>query len=179
MEYVRFAKRLHVTQKKRGTSRFLWEPALIVLINVDASVRLVCARSLSSFSKKVVVLEGKMAKILIVDDSLIMRGILRSMLEKGGHQIAGAASNGKDALRLYGELNPDLVTMDIHMAGGDGLTCLKEIIQLDPDAKVVMITALGHEEMKTEASRLGAVGYLCKPFKVEDILAEIQDALSP
>ena len=120
-----------------------------------------------------------MAKILIVDDSLIMRGILRSMLEKGGHEIAGAASNGIDALRLYRELDPDLVTMDIHMAGGDGLSCLKEIIRLDADAKVIMITALGHEEMKMEASRLGAVGYLCKPFKAEDILAEIQDALAP
>ena len=69
--------------------------------------------------------------------------------------------------------------MDIQMAGGDGLACLTQIIGLDPDAKVIMITALGHEEMQTKASRLGAVGYLCKPFKAEDILAEIQNALAP
>ncbi len=79
---------------------------------------------------------------------------------------------------MYGELNPDLVTMDILMAGESGLTFLKEILQTDPEARVVMVSAQGHGQREREARRYGAVGYVSKPFQKDDLLAEIRNALA-
>ena len=119
-----------------------------------------------------------MAKILIVDDAQIMRNILYVVLEKAGHEIVGNAANGMEALKMYGELNPDLVISDILMAGGDGMTFLREVLEMDPEARVVMISALGHREKEKEARRCGAVGYISKPFQPEDLLEEIRNALA-
>jgi two-component system chemotaxis response regulator CheY len=119
-----------------------------------------------------------MAKVLIVDDSLIMRSILSSMVVKAGHEVIGEASGGTEAFRMYRELNPDMVTLDIQMEEGDGLTCLKDILRLDPEAKVVMVTARGDPQMETRARSLGAIGYVSKPFRYENILEEIQNALA-
>ena len=118
-----------------------------------------------------------MAKILIVDDVLIMRNILRVMLEKVGHEIVGSATNGVESLQMYRELKPDLVTMDIQMEGGDGMTYLEKIIQLDPAARVIMVSTLGQKEKGKEALKLGAVGYVTKPFQAEMLLKETQKAL--
>ena len=118
-----------------------------------------------------------MARILIVDDARIMRNILSFMLEKAGHEVVGEASDGAQALKLYGELRPDLVTMDIQMEGGDGITYLKEIVHLDPDAKIIMVSAQGHDQVKEEARGCGAVGYIAKPFQKAALLEEIQSAL--
>jgi len=119
-----------------------------------------------------------MAKILVVDDSEIMRNILYVVLEKTGHEIVGNAANGMEALKLYGELNPELVLCDILMPDVDGITFLEEVLQLDPKARVVMISALGHGLKEKEARRCGAVGYISKPFQPEDLLEEIRNALA-
>ncbi len=118
-----------------------------------------------------------MARILIVDDAQIMRNILSVMLEKAGHEIAGQATSGKEALEMYIELDPDLVTMDIQMGGGDGMTYLKEIIRLDPEARVIMVSALGHGEKEREARSIGAAGYISKPFREEDFAEAIRNVL--
>ena len=118
-----------------------------------------------------------MARILIVDDAQIMRNILCVMLENAGHEIVGNATNGMEALKMYGELIPDLVTMDILMAGESGMTFLKEILQLDPAARVVMVSAQGHSQREKEARRFGAAGYVSKPFQKEDLLEEIRNAM--
>lgn len=119
-----------------------------------------------------------MAKVLIVDDVLIMRNILRVMLENAGHEIVGNAENGQQALDMYAELKPDLVTLDIQMEGGDGITSLKNIIKDHPDACVLMVSAVGHENTKELAFSLGAVGYVTKPFQVNDIIEQTRKALA-
>ena len=119
-----------------------------------------------------------MVRILIVDDAQIMRSILSVVLEKAGYEIVGRAANRTEALEMYNEFNPDLVTMDIQMAGGDGLACLREIMQLHAKAKVIMVSAQGHGQKETEARNFGAIGYVAKPFQTQDILAEIQNALA-
>ena len=112
-----------------------------------------------------------MAKILIVDDSRISRRVLRASLEKLGHTVIAEAGNGDEALRLYDEQKPDLVTMDITMPGMDGIECLFRIREKDPDAKVVMITAAGTNDKMVKAVKYGCVDYIVKPFE-EETLAE-------
>ncbi len=118
-----------------------------------------------------------MAKILIVDDARVMRMILRVMFEKAGHEIVGDATSGVEAVQMYSELNPDLVTMDIQMTNGDGLTSLEQIMRLDPEARVIIVSAL-HGEKKSQARNLGAAGYLDKPFQADDLLRQTQIALA-
>ncbi|OGP49693.1 MAG: two-component system response regulator [Deltaproteobacteria bacterium RBG_13_43_22] len=118
-----------------------------------------------------------MAKIMIVDDASFMRSSLKYIIEKHGHTVVGAAADGKEAIALYPELTPDLVTLDILMKGMDGLTTLKALIKQDPQAKVLMVTAIGQESKQEEARKLGASGYIRKPFKPEDVTEEIDRVL--
>ena len=119
-----------------------------------------------------------MAKILIVDDASFMRGSLKFILESGGHEVVGMAKNGKEALEMYTKFKPDLVTLDILMKEMDGITALKEIIKRDPKSKVVMVTALGHEEKQKEAQTHGASGFVRKPFKRDDIISVIDTVMA-
>ena len=105
-----------------------------------------------------------MANILIVDDSRISRRVLRNSIESLGHTVIGEAGNGEDALRMYDELHPDLVTMDITMPGMDGIECLFRLREKDPNAKVVMITAAGTNDKMVKAVKYGCVDYIVKPF---------------
>lgn len=118
-----------------------------------------------------------MANILIVDDASFMRGVLSHIVEKSGHTVVGAAKEGAEALELYRNLKPDVVTMDILMKGVDGVSALKNILKEDPAAKVIMVTAIGLEEKENEALKIGAVGYIRKPFKQEEIAGEINRVL--
>jgi two-component system chemotaxis response regulator CheY len=128
----------------------------------------------SLFTKK----GGKhMARILIVDDAAFMRNSLKFIIESAGHEAAGLAANGAEAVKLYSELKPDLVTLDILMKETNGLEALKKIMDNDPQAKVLMITALGQESMQEEAKALGALGYIRKPFKTDDVVSELERAL--
>ena len=119
-----------------------------------------------------------MAKILIVDDASFMRGSLKYIAENAGYEVTGMAKDGEEALKLYKELKPDLVTLDILMKGQDGLWALKAIMEKYPGAKVIMVTALGQEEKQEEARKLGAMGYIRKPFKQKEIVDEIERVLS-
>ncbi len=119
-----------------------------------------------------------MAKILIADDASFMRGSLEFVVKSAGHEVIGLAKDGREALDLFRRFKPDLVTLDILMREMDGISALKDIMQVDPGAKVIMISALGHEEKQKEALRLGASGFIRKPFKREEIIAEIERILS-
>lgn len=119
-----------------------------------------------------------MASILIVDDALIMRNILSTMLGHAGHEIVGEAANAGEALALFRKLKPDLVTMDILMEGRDGLTCLEDILEVDPAARVLMISAQGHGELERRARAAGAIGYVAKPIDTEGLLREVDRALA-
>ena len=118
-----------------------------------------------------------MAKILIVDDSTVMRKNLKSILIKGGHQILGEAADGKQALLLYSELKPELVTMDITMPNMSGVEAVAHIIDKDKDAKIIMISALNQKQMVFEALKNGAKHYIIKPIDPSTLLGVINEVL--
>jgi two-component system chemotaxis response regulator CheY len=118
-----------------------------------------------------------MGKILIVDDTLFMRTLLKNIPFSGGHTIAGEAVDGDDAIAKYRELKPDLVTMDVVMPKMNGIEALKGIRSLDPNAKVIMCTAVGQEQMVKLAIKTGARGYIVKPFQAPKVLEEINNVL--
>src|SRR6476660_1003095 len=106
-----------------------------------------------------------MASILVVDDAAFMRKMLGDALSKGGHDVIGEATNGDEAVVRFSELKPDVTTLDITMPEKDGLTALKEILALDPAARVVMCSALGQESKVLEAIKSGARDFVVKPFQ--------------
>ena len=118
-----------------------------------------------------------MANVLIVDDSKLSRRMLTSILEGIGHEVVGEAVNGEEGLRMYKELHPDLVTMDITMPEMDGLKCLREIMEYDDEAKVIMITAAGQSKNMCEAIKEGAKEFICKPYEVEQVINSIREIL--
>ena len=115
-----------------------------------------------------------MAKVLIVDDAAFMRISIKNMLTKNGYEVVGEAENGAVGVEMYKDLKPDIVTMDITMPEMSGLEALKEITKSDPQAKVVMVSAMGQEAMVREAIVSGAKGFIVKPFKEEGIIAAIK-----
>ena len=118
-----------------------------------------------------------MGKILIVDDTLFMRTLLKNILFSGGHAIVGEAGDGEDGVAKYKELKPDLVTMDIVMPKLNGIEALKAIKEFDPAAKIVMCTAVGQEQMVKLAIKSGAKGYIIKPFQAPKVLEEVKNVL--
>lgn len=113
-------------------------------------------------------------RVLIVDDAVFIRMALKTILEKHGFKVVGEASNGAEGVAKYKELHPDLVTMDITMAEMDGLTALKEIRKYDPNAKVVMVSAVGQETFIKEAIVYGAKEFIVKPFKEEIVIQTLK-----
>ena len=113
-----------------------------------------------------------MAKILLVDDSKTSRKILKNILLEDGHEIIGEAVNGEDGINQYKKLNPDLTTMDITMPVLDGIEALKQIVDYDKEAKVVMITAAGQKSKMVDAVKFGAAEFIAKPFETS-IISEI------
>ncbi|SHO53268.1 response regulator [Anaerocolumna xylanovorans] len=119
-----------------------------------------------------------MKKILIVDDMVFMRLSIKNMLEKEGQFEFYEASNGMEAVQRYKEFKPDLVTMDITMPDMTGIEALKLIIEYDPKAVVMMISAMGQEAMVRESILSGAKTFIIKPFKEEQMLKTVQKLLS-
>jgi two-component system, chemotaxis family, chemotaxis protein CheY len=117
-----------------------------------------------------------MLKVLVVDDSLIMRRNVTKMVEALGHKVIGEAKDGLEATVLFDRLKPDLVTMDITMPEMDGITAVKELKKIDKNAKIIMVTSHGQEEMVINAIRFGAGGYLLKPvnlMKLRDSIRKV------
>src|ERR1700730_2496326 len=104
-----------------------------------------------------------MARILVTDDAAFMRMQLKDMITKAGYEVVGEAENGNVAVELYEKLRPDLVTMDITMPEMDGVSAVKEIRKLDPNAKIIMCSAMGQQNMVLEAIQAGAKDFLVKP----------------
>ena len=118
-----------------------------------------------------------MIKILVVDDAIFMRSMIRDIFARGPFVIAGEAENGVEAVRLFQELRPDLTTMDIVMPQMDGISALREIIRIDPSARVVMCSALGQEALIAEAIEAGARDFIVKPFQPGRVLKVVQSVL--
>jgi len=119
-----------------------------------------------------------MARVLVVDDAAFMRKMVTDALTKGGHEVVGEAGNGVEALEQYRALKPDLTTLDITMPEKDGISTLKELIELDPAAKVVMCSALGQESKVLESIKLGAKDFVVKPFQADRVIEAVGKALA-
>ena len=116
-----------------------------------------------------------MAKsILICDDAAFMRMMIKDILTKNGYIIAGEAENGIKAVEKYKEVQPDLVLMDITMPELDGIGALKQIKELDPNASVIMCSAMGQQAMVVEAIQSGAKDFIVKPFQADRVLEAVK-----
>lgn len=123
--------------------------------------------------------EQKMShRILIVDDAAFMRMMIKDILTKNGYQVVGEAADGAQAVELYKEHHPDLVTMDITMPEMDGITALKEIKKINPNAKVIMCSAMGQQAMVIDAIQAGAKDFIVKPFQADRVLEAIGKTLN-
>ena len=118
-----------------------------------------------------------MYKILVVDDAGFMRMMIKNYLTKAGYSTIIEGEDGEKAVSLYKSELPDLVIMDITMPNLDGIGALRAIKEADPNAKVVMCSAMGHEAMVMEAIKLGAKDFIVKPFKQERILETVSKLL--
>lgn len=118
-----------------------------------------------------------MAKILIADDSAFMRKVLENALKKSGSHEITSVPDGSDAISKYKEISPDVVFLDITMLKVSGIEALKEIKKINPKAKVFMCTAVGQDAVTKEATDAGAMGYIAKPFKDEQIVSAVKKAL--
>lgn len=112
-----------------------------------------------------------MKRLLIVDDALIMRLRIREIALLCGWTVVAEANNGKQSVDLYREFQPDLVTMDIVMPEMDGVEALKRIREMDPEARVCMVSAVDQREKLMECIRLGAVDFIVKPFEKSRLIS--------
>ena len=116
-----------------------------------------------------------MAKnILICDDTAFMRMMIKDILTKNGYNIAGEAENGLKAIEKYAEVKPDLVLMDITMPEMDGIEALKRIKAADPNASVIMCSAMGQQAMVIESIQAGAKDFIVKPFQADRVIEAVQ-----
>jgi len=111
---------------------------------------------------------------MIVDDALFMRNMLKDIFARAGYDVVGEAEDGEAALERYREIRPDLVTMDIVMPKRSGIEALRDIISEDPQACVVMVSALGQDSLVLEAVETGARDFIVKPFKEDKVLEVVR-----
>lgn len=116
-------------------------------------------------------------RILIVEDSVFMRGLLKDILTGSGYEIVGEAETAKRAIELYSETKPDLVTIDIILPGEDGLIAVREIIKKDPEAKILIVSAVGQDAVVSEALQSGAKSFITKPFQAKHVLESVKAIL--
>ncbi|NMA68389.1 MAG: response regulator [Desulfitobacterium sp.] len=117
------------------------------------------------------------ASVLIVDDAAFMRMMVKDILTKNGFDVVGEAENGAIAVDKYSELKPDLVIMDITMPEMDGLQAVREIRKQDPQANIIMCSAMGQQAMVIDAIQSGAKDFIVKPFQAERVVEAVNKAL--
>jgi two-component system, chemotaxis family, chemotaxis protein CheY len=119
-----------------------------------------------------------MARIVIVDDNLLCRTLLRRILSDAGYEVVGEAQDGLEAPAQVHELRPELVTLDLVMPGRSGLTTLEHLLMVDPSLTVVVCSASLNQHNVITALRLGAKGFIVKPFNPEAVLDAVHGALA-
>jgi two-component system chemotaxis response regulator CheY len=119
-----------------------------------------------------------MARLMIVDDSMFMRLMIKNILLELGHEVVAEASNGLEAVSQFLQHSPDLVTLDITMPEMDGITALKEIKKYNSDSKIVMVSAMGQQSFVIEAISLGANDFIVKPFDKDRVADAVQKLLN-
>ena len=113
-------------------------------------------------------------RVLVVDDAAFMRMMIKDILTKNGYNVVGEAENGAKGIEKYNELHPDLVLMDITMPEMDGIAALKGIKQIDPNAHVIMCSAMGQQAMVIESIQAGAKDFIVKPFQADRVLEAVK-----
>ena len=116
-------------------------------------------------------------KILIVDDAAFMRLMLRDIIVANGFEIAGEAADGIEAHQMYKRLRPDLVLMDITMPEMNGIDSVQEVIKDDPNAKIIMVSAMGQQAMVIQSVKSGAMDFVVKPFHADRVVDAMKKAL--
>ncbi len=115
-----------------------------------------------------------MKKVLIVDDSLFIRAMIKGVLVQNGYEVIEEACDGDDAISKYKEFQPDIVTMDITMPGTNGIVASKEILKLNPDAKIIVISALGHQDYILDLLKSGVKDYMFKPVNPQLLIQTVK-----
>ncbi|MFC0215344.1 response regulator [Paenibacillus chartarius] len=118
-----------------------------------------------------------MAKVMIVDDAVFMRTMIRHIVTEMGHEVVAEAPNGAEAVKLYTECRPDVVTMDITMPDMNGITAVTHIIEFDPAARIIMCSAMGQHRMVLDAIQAGAKDFIVKPLIKHRVMESIQNVL--
>lgn len=116
--------------------------------------------------------------VLICDDAIFMRTMIGDILRQAGFDVVGEAGNGRDAVEKYRELRPDFVTMDIVMPDMGGIDAVREIVEEDPRARILMCSAMGQQALVVEAIQAGARDFVVKPFQPSRVLEAVQRVLS-
>lgn len=117
------------------------------------------------------------SKILIVDDAAFMRMMIKDIVSKNDYEVVGEAQNGLEAIAMYEQFKPDIVTMDITMPEKDGISAVKDIMAIDPKAKIIMCSAMGQQSLVMEAIKAGARDFLVKPFKADRVIQALDKVL--
>ncbi|HTT68696.1 MAG TPA: response regulator [Gemmatimonadales bacterium] len=116
-------------------------------------------------------------RVLVCDDAIFMRTMISDILSGAGYEVVGEAETGLQAIERYRELNPDLVTMDIVMPDMGGIDAVREIVKQDPNAKILMCSAMGQQALVVEAIQAGAKDFVVKPFQPSRVLEAVQRVL--
>lgn len=114
------------------------------------------------------------SRVLVADDARFMRQLIREIIEPEGFEVVGEAADGRAVVEEFSRLQPDVITMDIVMPKRSGIDATKEILALDPGARIVMVSALGQEALVMEALQAGASDYVVKPFKPDAVIATLR-----
>jgi len=117
-------------------------------------------------------------RVLIVDDAVFMRNTIKEIFSSHDYEIAGEAANGVEAVEKYRDLKPDILTMDIVMPFKNGIQATRDILAEDPDATIIICSALGQESLVTEAIEAGAADFIVKPFRSENVIQVVEKALA-
>ncbi|EAL8030414.1 TPA_asm: two-component system response regulator [Listeria monocytogenes] len=118
-----------------------------------------------------------MLKLLIVDDAMFMRTMIKNIVKDSDFEVVAEAENGLEAVKKYDEVKPDIVTLDITMPEMDGLEALAQIMAKDPSAKVIMCSAMGQQGMVVDAIKKGAKDFIVKPFQADRVLEALEKAV--
>lgn len=113
--------------------------------------------------------------VLIVDDAMFMRTVLKKMLTDEGYEVIGEASNGDEAIKLAKELQPNIVTLDITMPDRDGISSIEDILKGSPNSKIIMCSAMGQQAMVVDAIKKGARDFIVKPFEKDRVIQAISN----
>jgi two-component system chemotaxis response regulator CheY len=115
--------------------------------------------------------------VLVCDDAIFMRTMISDILSQAGYEVVGEAESGNQAVQRYQQLKPDLVTMDIVMPDMGGIEAVREIIKIDPSARILMCSAMGQQALVIEAIQAGAKDFVVKPFQPSRVLEAVQRVL--